>query len=81
MSGAATDAPDAVGGGVSDAGAPLPGGVSDAGATAVSLIIGFPRRVTTTSSPAATRSSHRPSESRQTSAPMVTAASAGIEWS
>ncbi len=53
----------------------------DAAATAVSLIIGFPRRVTTTSWPAATWSSHCPNESRQGSAPTVTAASSEFEWS
>ena len=54
----------------------------DAGAAAVSLIMGFPRRLTTTSSPAATRSIHCPKESRQASALTVTGAGGeSEEWS
>jgi hypothetical protein len=56
-------------------------GGADAGATAVSLIIGCPRRVTTASSPAATRSSQYPNDTRQEAAPIVTAAFFEFGWS
>ena len=56
-------------------------GGADAGATAVNLIIGFPRRVTTASSPAATRSSQYPNDTRQESAPIVSAAFLEFGWS
>ena len=52
-----------------------------AGAAAVNLASGLPRRVTTTSSPAATRSSQYPNETRQDSALTEAAGGRGSEWS
>jgi hypothetical protein len=68
-------------GAIERGGTVAPPAAEDPGRAALSLIIGFPRRVTTTSSPADTWSSQYPRDTRNASAPIVTAACGEFEWS